>query len=218
MENELQELSHDPLKTSYLGQVFNGTTNSYKFFWFLGLLNLTQYKTSFSLEESCFEMVYLAWHPVCFFRLSLGKQDNLQNAILEIKQDSKLDAKADKYEIGYFLKCSQEAQFKLSDFSRYVPYRFLTPWFQKDLRSINDNKKNKMIESFATNSQKTSKASPYYFKINNGKKFIVLNESWRTFFLDNRAIIQSFAEYKLTHYLQSRNPNMPVTAFFASLR
>src|SRR5262245_2421515 len=69
-----------PEKTFYLGQVFKDTTNSYKFFWFLALLSFLKRDEEypFRLADIFTEMAVAAWHPVCLFRLSLGRQDKLQ--------------------------------------------------------------------------------------------------------------------------------------------
>src|SRR5437762_9344669 len=75
-----------PEKTFYLGQVFKDTTNSYKLFWMLGILSLLNrsHEGLFRLTDIFTEMTVAAWHPVCLFRLSLGRQDKLQNVIREI--------------------------------------------------------------------------------------------------------------------------------------
>ena len=76
--------SQHPEKTRLLGQVFNDTAASYKFFWSLGLLTLIQKYPSgiFTQREVIEEMIVGAWHPVCFYRLSLGSQDKLQDCLL----------------------------------------------------------------------------------------------------------------------------------------
>ena len=38
---------------------------------------------------------------------------------------------------------------------------------------------------------------------------IRLNDSWRSFLIENLGIVQSFAEHHLALYLQARNPNVP---------
>src|SRR5437660_3972580 len=81
-----------PEKTFYLGQVFNDTTNSYKLVWFLAILSLLKRseECSLRLADIFTEMAVAAWHPVCLYRLSLGRQDKLQEVISEIKQKSAL--------------------------------------------------------------------------------------------------------------------------------
>ena len=79
MNDPLGDLSsRHPKRTLLLGQVFNNTAASYKFFWSLGLLTLLQRhrKGIFAQREIIEEMIVGAWHPVCFYRLSLGAQDH----------------------------------------------------------------------------------------------------------------------------------------------
>ena len=85
-----------PEKTFHLGQIFKDTTNSYKLVWFLAVLSLLKRSDgrALRLAEVFAEMAIAAWHPVCLFRLSLGRQDKLQDVILEIQQSSGLQPNA----------------------------------------------------------------------------------------------------------------------------
>ena len=64
-----------PEKTFFLGQVFNDTTNSYKLVWFLAFLALIKRsdENAFRIADIFTEMAIAAWHPVCLYRLSLGR-------------------------------------------------------------------------------------------------------------------------------------------------
>src|SRR5947207_6732365 len=120
-----------PEKTFYLGQVFNDTTNSYKLVWFLAILSLLRRGNDrdLPLREMFAEMASVAWHPVCFFRLSLGRQDKLQDEIVAIREQSLLPPDTDPAAIRDFVDRSPEIQARLDSFKRYVPTRFLAPWF-----------------------------------------------------------------------------------------
>ena len=124
-----------PEKTFYLGQVFNDTTNSYKLVWFLSILSLLKRseEPSFRLADIFTEMAVAAWHPVCLFRLSLGRQDKLQEVILEFQKQSGLPPNVPSEAIRKFVNGSADALMKLEYFKRYVPTRFLTPWFADKL-------------------------------------------------------------------------------------
>ena len=196
-----------PEKTYYLGQVFNNTTNSYKLLWFLAILQMLRRRPAqaYPLSDILTEMVVTAWHPVCLFRLSLGRQDKLQDAVIQIQVQSKLAPAEDPAAVRQFVGTSPNAQARLAGFSRYVPTRFLTPWFADKLRGEMDNKRERLIPDLALVSQKTPGATPYWFDADS----IRLNESWTTFLVDNMAIVQAFAEHHLALYLQARNPNVP---------
>ncbi|MBI3303450.1 MAG: hypothetical protein HYZ72_15410 [Deltaproteobacteria bacterium] len=201
-----------PEKTFYLGQVFKDTTNSYKLVWFLAILSLLKRneERSFRLADIFTEMAVAAWHLVCLFRLSLGRQDKLQDVILEIQKKSSLSPNAAPEAIRKFVGGSADAQTKLEYFKRYVPTRFLTPWFADKLRGERDDTtRTREIQTMARESQKTPFASLYYFEGSDAHGSIRLNDSWRLFLTENLGIVQSFAEHHLALYLQAKNPNVP---------
>lgn len=202
---------HYPEKTFYLGQVFKDTTNSYKLVWFLAMLSLLKRSDVRVLElaDLFAEMAVAAWHPVCLFRLSLGRQDKLQDVVLEIQKSSGLPPNAAPDAIRRFVEGSVAAQSKLDYFKRFVPARFLTPWFYNELRGKKDAEKNSIIKALARHSQKASLASLYYFEDIGGREAIKINDSWRAFLMGSLSIVQSFTEHHFALYLQARNPNVP---------
>ena len=196
-----------PEKAYYLGQVFNDTTNSYKLFWFLGILSIVRRTDArvVLLADLLTEMAVAAWHPVCQFRLSLGRQDKLQDAVAGLQRLSQIDPNAKPEEVREFLEHSAQAQRQLDPFRRYVPTRFLSPWFADNLRGIKDAQRGGLIPTLAEKSQTGPFASPYWFA---GAE-IRINDAWRTFLVENMAVVQAFAEHHLTIYLQARNPSVP---------
>jgi len=200
-----------PEKTFFLGQVFKDTTNSYKLVWFLAMLSLFKRSDGRALRiaDVFTEMAIAAWHPVCLFRLSLGRQDKLQDVIMEIQQLSGLQPNVAPDSIRRFVEGSAAAQAKLDYLKRYVPTRFLTPWFDEELRGIRDKLKDSKIKTLARDSQKTPLASLYFFEASGSREAIRFNDSWRAFLMENLGIVQSFAEHHFALYLQARNPNVP---------
>jgi hypothetical protein len=150
-------------------------------------------------------MAVVGWHPVCLFRLSLGCQDKLQNAILAIQGDSRLAPNEQPENVRSFVNGSPEAKARLACFRRFVPTRFLSPWFADELCGTVDASRDARIHELAKESQTTPFASPYWFEGDN----IRLNPSWQRFLTDNMAVVQAFAEHHLAVYLQTRNPNVP---------
>lgn len=163
---------------------------------------------AFKLAEPFAEMAAAAWHPVCLYRLTLGRQDKLQDAVLEFQQQSGLEPSASPDAIRKFVENSSEAKSKLEFLRRYVPTRFLAPWFP-ELRGKQDSLRDRLIKEKAKESQRTPTPCPYYFEGSGAGESIKFNESWRAFLLENMAIVQAFAEYHLALYLQLRNPNVP---------
>ncbi|MCH7226299.1 HNH endonuclease domain-containing protein [Haloferula sp. A504] len=197
-----------PEETHYLGQVFNNTTNSYKLFWFLSIVEIVSRNASerLPLNEIFAEMVVSAWHPVSLFRLSLGRQDKLQDLVQEVQLESGLANDAKPTEVRKWILASNSISAKLDFFRRYVPTRFLTPWFGAELSGVRDDlKRTKLIVEQAALSQRQSPSAPYFFE----DDAIVINTSWLTFFRKNFGVVKAFAEHNLTLFLQARNPNIP---------
>ena len=211
--NVLSSLSiRFPEKTFYLGQVFQDTTNSYKLVWFLAILSLLKRseERAFRIIDIFTEMAVIAWHPVCLYRLSLGRQDKLQNGIMEIKTQFQLPADAEPVAVRKFVETNSQISDRLAFLRIYVPTRFLTPWFADKLKGVrSDLQRTRDIERLAKESQGTPFATPYYLEGTRTSPVVKLNESWRAFFIDNLGIVQAFAEYHLALYLQARNPNVP---------
>jgi hypothetical protein len=69
------------MSTSFnqLNSVFENTTNSYKYYWWLSILKLikTNGNEKIELEDIVFEMLVFVWYPVNYYKISLGKQDQL---------------------------------------------------------------------------------------------------------------------------------------------
>jgi hypothetical protein len=197
-----------PEKTYLLGQVFNDTTNSYKLVWFRAILSLTQVagKEVLTFIDLLTEMVVAAWPPVCLYRLSLGRQDKLQELVLEIQEMSGLPSSASPQDIRKVISTNTALKTKLEYFRRYVPTRFLAPWFVQELRGERDDDARTRKTMVLAHESQTSPVSSLYYFAGDGIK---LNESWRNFLLDNLGVILDFTEHNFALYLQARNPNVP---------
>ena len=111
-------------ETRFLSAVFDDKATSYKLFWFRALLEVLKQRWKsgscgpIPVTQLLGEMLTAAWHPVCFFRLSLGSTDRLQSACERLRALSGL-APAEKAHLV-----------------TYVPALFLTPWFASEMRGI----------------------------------------------------------------------------------
>ena len=80
------------LTTRHLNRVFDKTVATYKYYWFLGVLDLyvKQGKTRMNVWEIMISMVANAWYPVNYFRLSFGKSESLYEAILTLQRENNI--------------------------------------------------------------------------------------------------------------------------------
>lgn len=75
--------------------------NSYKFFWFLAILEHVREKQSrtISVDSLLSRMVAGVWYPTNYFRLSFGKQDRLGQLALQISESMNLPADTKRQDV-----------------------------------------------------------------------------------------------------------------------
>ena len=114
-----------------LNACFNNTSATYKFYWFLSVLEAVEEGHVQIEKRSLFaRMISLSQYTVNYFHVSFGKQDNIQQAIEDIKT-------CESIEIDFSQKTILEKLLNTSDrrtisalkhFDLNVPHKFLSPW------------------------------------------------------------------------------------------
>lgn len=191
------------LTTNCLGKVFSNTTATYKFFWFISIMQIhaKNDNPSISVWDIVIRMVANAWYPIHYFRLSFGKSDSLFDIVMELQRITQLPIDSNIDSIIKVLSERQgERQIKklLNTLTLNVPYRFLHPW-------INTTDNREMV----SRSQNMENNCLYSIHKENGKFFIVLNQVWDTYLHSHFNILMDYAYWNLTLFLQVRNPNVP---------
>ncbi len=75
------------LPINILAACFNKTSATYKYYWFLSILQAIEIGKSSLLKRELFSrMISNAWFTVNYFHISFGKQDQLQRAIELVKE------------------------------------------------------------------------------------------------------------------------------------
>lgn len=185
------------LPISCLAGIFSNTTATYKYYWFVAMLDILvkERKTRMSFWEIIAGMVSESWYPIHYFKLSFGKSDSLFKQSLDIQQEFQISIESDKEKTKkYLLEHLDDTKRFLKVFSINVPYRFLSPW----IRYTNDEDVIKKSQSFE---------NQCLYAIHGDK--IVINEIWIEYLTENYAILRDFAFWNLTQFIQKRNPNVP---------
>ncbi len=204
------------LRIDKLTSVFNDVTNSYKFFWFLAIIECIKEgkNQEITLETLVIKMLSMAWFPINFYRLSFGKQDQFTKKIQVLQQvynfPQNIDRKVLESQI-IALKAETEIQNILKFIAKYVPFRFIRPFFSVQTKGLADNEVNNTVV-FCANATKENiqEASIYYFSDN--QKNIIINSFWLLYLETHLYILESFCKYHLILYLQKNNPNTPNVA------
>lgn len=196
----------DNLSTNILNRVFKDTVATYKYYWFMSILNI-HVKTGsmrIGMWDIIISMIANAWYPIHYFKLSFGKSDSMYPAIMGIRELTGLPVDADREMIQAVLK----ERFDLNDrnlkkllkvFSLNVPYRFLNPWI-----STPDNRE------MAMRSQSFENGCLYALVPDGSGGYNVdINPIWTDYLNRNYQILLDFTYWNLSAFLQTRNPNVP---------
>ena len=121
------------LTTRHLNRVFDKTVATYKYYWFLGILDLyvKQGKTRMNVWEIMISMVANAWYPVNYFRLSFGKSESLYDAIHALQRENNIPINIGMKDLTILLqKLTKRSDIRkqLNFLQMNVPFRFLRPW------------------------------------------------------------------------------------------
>ena len=121
------------LTTRHLNRVFDKTVATYKYYWFLGILDLyvKQGKTRMNVWEIMISMVANAWYPVNYFRLSFGKSESLYDAILALQRENNIPINIGMKDLTILLQTltkRSDIRKQLNFLQMNVPFRFLRSW------------------------------------------------------------------------------------------
>lgn len=139
----------EDVPVEYLAASFRNVTNSYKFYWLLAILECIQEhpnRVLIPLSQILARMVAFIWYPTNYFRLSFGKQDRLSHIALQLGAQNHLLISAKRHQVESealtHLDSDSDVGKQVRKLGRFVPYRFLSPFFSQQLRGIPDQKKN----------------------------------------------------------------------------
>ena len=209
---------HPFLRTQALNRVFDNTAASYKFFWFLAVLELSRTSHGqLSLREIFVEMASQAWHPVNLFRLSFDTKDADEKCVDQL-QGVLREIAAKEAELSDGLRPNSslmEIRARLQGYARelgflgdLVPMRFLSPFVSGRLpQGTPRHRINKEIIRIVDELKVGEDAAPYHFGPD--KDSVVLHPDWQAFFVEHAAILRGFVEIGLVRFLQAKNPMVP---------
>ncbi|MFP4019809.1 MAG: HNH endonuclease domain-containing protein, partial [Bacteroidales bacterium] len=207
--NSLPYSYHLPVE--HLAAVFSNVTNSYKYYWFLAILEyVKQGRQKIDIHDLIIEMIGEVWYPINYFRLSFGKWDRFDRAAQNIKEllgCSKEISKKGLIELLNENKRKPDIKQLITNLRRYVPMRFLTPWFKNELRGMKDQEKDSTIIKLAEQHFPIGKYVPYRFTDN--QRAIEIDPHWFDYFSKHLSILTGFTEWHLVNFLQKNNPNVP---------
>lgn len=202
------------LPVDNLSAVFQNTTNSYKFYWFLSILEHVQLHQTSVIPINMLKsrMIASIWYPALYFQLSFGKQDQLVRVAQMLNRSLE---ETDNIQYDYLIAKSDDIRKESPDFAkafhslgRYVPYRFLEPFFRATIRGAKDSKKDKRIIELASKSF-ISSATPCLYRFTSNDTELEIHPDWYHYLQLHLTILKDYCLWNLLNYLQKHNPNVP---------
>jgi hypothetical protein len=185
------------LPVHLLAACFNNTVATYKFYWFLSILQIVEQGHAVIKKREIFaRMLSNAWFTVNYFKISFGKSDLIQDAIRQVREIEKIGID-EKFEV--ITNKLVNSPDRLTDtilwhFNNNVPHWFLSPWFpgcgKREIYEL---------------SCKTESKSLYSLKSSE----IAINPIWFDYLKNNAGVFKDFCLWNLAIFLQGKNPNVP---------
>jgi transcriptional regulator with XRE-family HTH domain len=206
------------INVSILVQLFNKTTNSYKYLFFLSLLDILKRRkfdvlSPISFVELIVEILANAWFPHTYFKLSFGTQDKIAEKLdslnLIISEPILKFNDPHKQLLRKTIE-NQTYDDLIAYLVKYVPFRLIRPFYSHETRGLKDVEVNQTILNLTNNNHKSRNAL-YHFDADLIKdcKGIILSQDWANYIEENFEIVKGWASWEWLQYMQSRNPTTP---------
>ena len=209
------------LNIGALSALFRHTTNSYKFVFFLALLDLLKRhhfdaERLYTYDEITVEMLVIAWYPHTFFKLSFGAQDTIAKKLdgLELGFDSANHSTQDRKALRAALEAAT-----LKDAGRlmeFVPYRLLAPFLESQLQGVDRGAWMVFERAMPaiTNAYFETARPLYRFDSDDYSHCSAIrwHPAWTAYLERHCSIIEGWAAWHWLHYMQRRNPTTPALA------
>ena len=188
----------------------NVIQNSYKIFWILAIIEeVNKGKKRLLFDDLIIRIVYHSWVPIIMYKLDFGYWDKIADLVNEVNLYCESKRNIEISKINEIIKNNDNPKINklIKDRYKYVPYRFLTPFYENKLRGKKDGIKNKMIADMTKNDNEV------IYKIYEDKNIILINDDWYDFIRKHYLIIKGWIREKLIVFLQNKNPNVPAIPF-----
>lgn len=191
-----------------LSAVFADTTNSYKFYWLLAILDelAETGQPRITLRNLSLRMVAAVWYPLDYYKLSFGVDDGFKPIADFVSAHMQVDNRPNARPLFEQLQAGLEnvelavVGQMVNKLLRFVPYRFIRSFFKAELRGLPDQQVNGRIAELS----RTNSVAPYRLE----GEFIELHPHWLAYLQEHQGILRGFTYWHLLRFLQKNNPNV----------
>jgi len=219
MVNKINELPQsEQLNISALSRLFGKTTNSYKYLFFISILDILDRRDfeemmTISFRDLIIEMLANAWYPHNYFKLSFGVQDKISEKLCSIELSLSRFKEPDKKELRSAI-AEQNLDEILDSMKRYVPFRLIIPFLEQELKGIDRNYAVDIIVPKLSINYFKTRQPLYCFDSSEYRQCqaIVLHPEWIYYIKTNYSIVRGWVSWKWLEYMQRCNPTTPAIA------
>lgn len=205
-----------------LSRLFSDTTNSYKFIFFISILDILKRRNfdvsqSISFDEIIVEMLANAWYPHTYFKLSFGMRDKITESLdlldLKIEEPVLQFTDTDKRLLRSAIE-NQNLTKIIQKLKRYVPFRLIVPFFENELQGVTNKNKGNNLDLAVPRAAESyfSDRKPLY-RFDSDKysacSAIIFHPSWAAYLEKHYLIVRGWTAWEWLGYMQRRNPNTP---------
>ncbi len=208
--------SADGLDVDALSKILKRTTNSYKFLFFISILDILKKRDFQSAGQISFfdltvEMLVKAWIPHRELNLSFGMQDTITSKMDDL--NLKLPIGWEKNDKQALRQAIASADLKNAErLMDFVPYRLISPFLEEELTGVDKGEWLTLELALPAIANKSflAKKPLYRFDSDDYKacSAIILHPEWVAYFKAHFAAIHDWALSGWIEYMEKRNPDV----------
>lgn len=207
-----------------LSRLFADTTNSYKYLFFLSLLDIMKRRRfevtePISFQDLIVEMLANAWFPHTFFKLSFGTQDKVAQKLdaleLAITEPIIRFRDTNKTLLREAI-AAQDLRDVVSHLRRYVPFRLIAPFLEDQLAGVSRGRGNQLEVAIPAIANRCFNSDKPLYRFDseqhNRCQAVIIHPAWVTYLEQHYGIVRGWASWEWLTYMQKRNPSTPAIA------
>ena len=211
----------EDLNIPALAGLFSKSTTSYKYLFFLSLLDILrrekfQVSQGIEISEIFVEMLANAWYPHNYFKLSFGIPDRiakrLDNLDLEISAPILQFKDVEKTLLRETIK-KQDLRIIFRDLKENVPFRLIVPFLRQELQDndVSLSRGNELSYQMPAIANKYFEIRKPLYKFDKNSYLeverIIFHPEWLKYVQENYSVVRGWASWEWLVYMQQRNPN-----------
>lgn len=214
MSLDAKSLPHsEQLDIVAFSKLFTHTANSYKYLFFLALLNVLSQRqfdpAPIALQDLIVEMLFIAWQGYHPDRLSFGNKDVIAGRFdaFVVAVGNELAGDALRQAITTNMGTT------IRTLKKFAPYRLLRPFFEDELKGIKSGEVNTKISNLSREQFLTKK--PLY-RLDSNSIAIYLHTDWLDYIKANYSQVNRWTLDQWLIYIQHHNPMAKTLSSFIS--